>query len=59
MGVMDQNISERALMAVPELYRYGRDGKLFGLKRFAIYMIDGVYQVRPLPLSRLATPDPC
>ncbi len=32
-------------MALPELYRYGREGKWFGMKWFAVYMIDGVYQV--------------
>jgi hypothetical protein len=31
-------------MDVPELYRYGREGRWFGLRLFTIYM-DGVYQV--------------
>lgn len=31
-------------MALPELYRFGREGTWFGVKQFAIYMIDGVYQ---------------
>lgn len=31
-------------MLLPELYHYGRRGKLFGLKRFSWYMIDGTYQ---------------
>ncbi len=35
-------------MAIPELYRYGREGKWFGLKWFTVYMFDGVYQVRCL-----------
>lgn len=33
-------------MDLPELYRYGREGKWFGLKWFTIYMFDGVMQVR-------------
>ena len=45
IGVFDRNIEDRVLMQVPELYRYGRDGAWFGLKRFAWYMIDGIYQV--------------
>lgn len=32
-------------MAVPELYEYGRRGLLFGIPRFSIYMLDGIYQV--------------
>jgi len=31
-------------MALPELYRFGREGKWFGMRTFVIYMIDGVYQ---------------
>lgn len=34
-------------MQVPELYRYGREQRFFGLVRFGWYMIDGIYQVRP------------
>ncbi|GAA5931924.1 uncharacterized protein JCM15063_001604 [Sporobolomyces koalae] len=44
IGIFDRDVGERALMAVPELYEYGRKGKLFGLVRFAIYMLDGIYQ---------------
>lgn len=36
-------------MALPELYRFGREGTWFGLRLFLIYMIDGVYQVCLLP----------
>jgi hypothetical protein len=35
-----------ALMAIPELYRYGREGLWFGVMPFFIYMMEGVYQVR-------------
>jgi phospholipid-translocating ATPase len=34
-------------MALPELYRFGREEKWFGMRTFVIYMIDGVYQVIP------------
>lgn len=34
-----------ALMAIPELYRYGREGLWFGAVPFLIYMVEGVYQV--------------
>ncbi|GAA6062467.1 hypothetical protein JCM10212_000002 [Sporobolomyces blumeae] len=44
IGVFDRDVGERALMAVPELYERGRKGKLFGLIRFSIYMLDGIYQ---------------
>ncbi|WAQ89996.1 hypothetical protein PtA15_11A688 [Puccinia triticina] len=44
IGVFDQDISEKVLMAVPELYSIGREGKLFGLRRFVLYMIQGMYQ---------------
>jgi hypothetical protein len=38
---------DTVLMALPELYRFGREGKWFGMQTFVIYMIDGVYQVIP------------
>ncbi|PLW09182.1 hypothetical protein PCASD_21506 [Puccinia coronata f. sp. avenae] len=44
IGVFDQDIAERVLMAVPELYSIGREGQLFGLRRFGMYMIQGIYQ---------------
>ena len=33
------------LMAVPELYRYGREGYWFNQKSFVVYMFDGLVQV--------------
>ena len=33
-------------MDFPELYRFGREGRWFGMGLFAIYMLDGVMQVR-------------
>ncbi|KAK4698681.1 phospholipid-translocating ATPase, partial [Phenoliferia sp. Uapishka_3] len=44
IGVFDRNISSNVLMNVPELYADGRLGRLFGIKRFCIYMLDGIYQ---------------
>ncbi|KAF9016585.1 phospholipid-translocating P-type ATPase [Hymenopellis radicata] len=44
IGLFDRLVDADALMALPELYRYGREGKWFGMKWFAVYMIDGVYQ---------------
>ena len=40
------------LMAIPELYRYGREGTHFGLGMFSWYMLDAVFQVsgRHLPI---------
>ena len=32
-------------MAFPELYRFGREGRHFGIKLFAIFMFEGVFQV--------------
>ena len=32
-------------MALPELYRYGREGHWFSMKLFLAYMLDGVVQV--------------
>ncbi|KAJ7772973.1 phospholipid-translocating ATPase [Mycena maculata] len=44
IGVFDRLIDADALMALPELYRYGREGRWFGLRQFILYMADGVYQ---------------
>lgn len=44
IGIFDRHVGERPLMAVPELYETGRLGKRFGLVRFCIYMLDGIYQ---------------
>jgi phospholipid-translocating ATPase len=48
IGIFDRDIPERALMQVPELYKYGLEGSLFGLHRFVWYMLDGIYQVSPV-----------
>ncbi|KAG8955493.1 hypothetical protein FRC03_011207 [Tulasnella sp. 419] len=44
IGIFDRIIDDDILMAIPELYRTGREGKHFGTKLFTLYMTDGVYQ---------------
>ncbi|KAJ7904440.1 phospholipid-translocating ATPase [Mycena olivaceomarginata] len=44
IGVFDRFIDAHVLMAVPELYRFGRERHWFNLKNFFIYMVDGIYQ---------------
>ncbi|KAJ6515969.1 phospholipid-translocating ATPase [Mycena sanguinolenta] len=44
IGVFDRFLDADVLMAVPELYRFGRTGYWFNLRSFYVYMIDGVYQ---------------
>ncbi|KAI0273495.1 hypothetical protein BC834DRAFT_1024630 [Gloeopeniophorella convolvens] len=44
IGLFDRIIDDHVLMALPALYRYGREGKWFGEKLFAIFMLDGVVQ---------------
>jgi phospholipid-translocating ATPase len=44
--ISDNCVSDSdVLMNIPELYHYGREGKWFGIRLFAVYMLDGVYQV--------------
>ncbi|KAK4685890.1 phospholipid-translocating ATPase, partial [Tremellales sp. Uapishka_1] len=43
-GLFDRDIDATTLMALPELYRYGREGRYFGLKQFFYYMFEGAYQ---------------
>ncbi|KAE9411132.1 phospholipid-translocating P-type ATPase [Gymnopus androsaceus JB14] len=44
IGIFDRIIDSHVLMALPELYRYGREGHWFGMKWFLLYMLDGIYQ---------------
>lgn len=44
IGLFDRNIDAYSLMTIPELYRYGREGRYFKLRRFAYYMLEGAYQ---------------
>jgi hypothetical protein len=38
-------VDDHVLMAFPALYRYGREGKWFGIKLFSVFMMEGVVQV--------------
>jgi len=38
-------VDDHVLMALPSLYRYGREGKYFGEKLFLVFMSEGVVQV--------------
>jgi len=44
IGTFDRNIDGDILMAIPELYRYGREHVWLGLGNFLAYMLDGAYQ---------------
>ncbi|KAF8350409.1 phospholipid-translocating ATPase [Amanita rubescens] len=44
IGLFDRIVDDKALMALPQLYQYGREGHWFGLKWFTLYMLDGVVQ---------------
>ncbi|KAF8582656.1 phospholipid-translocating P-type ATPase [Ramaria rubella] len=44
IGIFDRFIDADVLMAIPELYQYGRKGKWYGTRLFSIYMLDGIYQ---------------
>jgi hypothetical protein len=48
--VLDANV----LMALPELYSFGRKGHWFGLKWFTIYMLEAVLQVRLFAIGELS-----
>ncbi|KAJ7179181.1 phospholipid-translocating ATPase [Mycena filopes] len=44
VGVFDRFIDAKVLMAVPELYHFGRERHWFNLHSFFIYLLDGAYQ---------------
>lgn len=44
IGIFERNLSDHVLMQVPELYNASRLGRYFSLRKFLIYMLDGVYQ---------------
>ncbi|KAJ7700010.1 hypothetical protein B0H17DRAFT_1196026 [Mycena rosella] len=50
IGVFDRFLDADVLMAVPELYHFGREGYWFNLRSFFVYMMDGAYQAS-LPIS--------
>lgn len=44
IGIFDRNLPDRVLMEVPELFAASRKRNYFGMWRFTVYMLDGVYQ---------------
>ncbi|KAJ7498994.1 phospholipid-translocating ATPase [Mycena latifolia] len=44
IGVFDRFLDADVLMAVPELYHFGREGFWFNFRSFFVYLIDGTYQ---------------
>ncbi|KAL6917836.1 hypothetical protein ACHAPO_000355 [Fusarium lateritium] len=44
MGVLDQDVSDKVSLAVPQLYRRGIERLEWTQLKFWLYMIDGVYQ---------------
>ncbi|KAJ3528331.1 hypothetical protein NMY22_g9457 [Coprinellus aureogranulatus] len=44
IGLFDRLADDHDLMAFPELYRFGREGRHFGIKLFGVYMFEGVFQ---------------
>ncbi|POR32565.1 Phospholipid-transporting ATPase, partial [Tolypocladium paradoxum] len=44
MGVLDQDVSDKVSLAVPELYRRGIERLEWTQRKFWLYMVDGVYQ---------------
>ncbi|GKT62331.1 phospholipid-translocating P-type ATPase domain-containing protein [Colletotrichum tofieldiae] len=44
MGVLDQDVSDKVSLAVPQLYRRGIERAEWTQTKFWLYMLDGVYQ---------------
>lgn len=44
MGILDQDVSDKVSLAVPQLYRRGIERKEWTQTKFWLYMIDGLYQ---------------
>ena len=44
LGILDQDVSDKVSLAVPELYRRGIEQKEWTQKKFWLYMLDGLYQ---------------
>ncbi|KAI9748069.1 MAG: c-5 sterol desaturase, partial [Chaenotheca gracillima] len=43
-GILDQDVSDKVSLAVPQLYRRGIERKEWTQLKFWVYMIDGIYQ---------------
>ncbi|EXJ83729.1 phospholipid-translocating ATPase [Capronia coronata CBS 617.96] len=44
MGILDQDVSDKVSLAVPQLYRRGMERKEWTQLKFWLYMADGLYQ---------------
>ncbi|MCJ1387311.1 hypothetical protein MMC18_000152 [Xylographa bjoerkii] len=44
MGILDQDVSDKVSLAVPQLYRRGIERKEWTQTKFWLYMFDGIYQ---------------
>ncbi|KAG7092955.1 hypothetical protein E1B28_009257 [Marasmius oreades] len=44
IGIFDRIVDDHVLMDLPELYRFGRESRWFGMKWFVLYVLDAVYQ---------------
>jgi phospholipid-translocating ATPase len=44
MGVLDQDVSDKVSLAVPQLYRRGIERKEWTQRKFWLHMLDGLYQ---------------
>jgi len=44
IGLFDRIVDDHVLMDLPELYRYGREGRWFNIWWFVLYMLDATYQ---------------
>ncbi|KAL8692163.1 MAG: hypothetical protein Q9218_002759 [Villophora microphyllina] len=44
MGILDQDVSDKVSLAVPQLYRRGIERKEWTSVKFWTYMLDGIYQ---------------
>ncbi|KAK7402478.1 phospholipid transporting ATPase [Neonectria punicea] len=44
MGVLDQDVSDKVSLAVPQLYRRGIERMEWTQSKFWLYMVDGIYQ---------------
>ncbi|KAL9031463.1 MAG: hypothetical protein Q9196_000524 [Gyalolechia fulgens] len=44
MGILDQDVSDKVSLAVPQLYRRGIERKEWTSLKFWTYMLDGIYQ---------------
>ncbi|TIC68580.1 phospholipid-translocating P-type ATPase [Wallemia mellicola] len=44
IGLFDRDLNDKVLMAIPELYKYGRKGQYFNSWLFILYMFEGILQ---------------